>query len=198
MTPVESTSRRRWRATAALLLAAALLAVVACTGGGQPSPSSPASEGPGGAPAGPVAPDFQLSLFETADYPAGQSLRLSDLEGRPVVLNFWFPSCPPCVAEMPDLEAAYQRYKDRVAFVGVQLVGLDSVQDGQEFVRRMGVNYALGPDLRGDIVKEYEVVGFPTTVFLDSRLRVVRKWTGVLNLEKLEEIIEGELLGGSS
>ena len=61
-------------------------------------------------------------------------LRLSDLVGKPVVLNHWFPSCPPCVAEMPDFEVAYQKYKDQVVFIGVQNMGVDTAENGQEFV----------------------------------------------------------------
>ena len=138
-----------------------------------------------------TAPDFELVLFETENHAAGEVLRLSDLRGRPVVLNFWFPSCPPCRAEMPDLERTFQNHKaDGVEFVGPQLLGLDSAQDGQDFVDEIGVTYALGADETGDILKDYKITGFPTTVFIDADQRIVRKWTGVLNEEKLEELIE--------
>ena len=70
--------------------------------------------------------------------------------------------------------------------------GLDTVADGQDFVDQMGVTYALGPD-EGIIIRDYSVAGFPTTVFIDKDQRVVRKWTGILNEEKLEELI-GDIL----
>lgn len=113
-----------------------------------------------------------------------------------MVLNFWFPSCPPCVAEMPDLEKAYQKFKSEgVQFIGVQLLGLDTAQDGQEFVDGIGVNYMIGADetddSSGGIVRAYEVRGFPTTVFIDRDQNIGRKWSGILNLEKLEELIGG-------
>ena len=140
------------------------------------------------------APDFELVLFQTANHDAGDKIRLSQFRGQPVVLNFWYPSCPPCVAEMPELEEAFQKNKsDGVEFVGVQLVGLDTVQDGQEFVDRMGVTYALGPDETGDIIKDYKLTGFPTTVFIDDKQNIARKWTGILNAEKIEELVQ-ELL----
>ena len=137
------------------------------------------------------AADFELPLFGNANYTAGDTLTLSELEGRPVVLNFWFPSCPPCVAEMPDLEASFQEHKDAgLAFIGVQLVGVDSEQNGQEFVDRLGVTYALGPDREGEIAfQKYEVQGFPTTFFLNADHGIVRKWSGPLNREKLEELV---------
>ena len=159
---------------------------------------SPSSDAEPGAPVEAdldPAPDFELTLFGNADHESGETIRLSDLAGQPVVLNFWFPSCPPCVAEMPDFEMAYQQYKDEgVQFIGIQLVGLDSVDDGQEFVRRLNVNYHLGPDRQGDkmgdIVMDYGISGFPTTIFIDRDQNVRRRWTGAVNLEKLEELIQ--------
>ncbi len=140
------------------------------------------------------APEFELALFANDEHAAGEVISLSQFEGQPVVLNFWFPSCPPCVAEMPDFEEAYQRFKpDGVQFIGVQLLGLDTAEDGQKFVERLDVNYALGADERdgvfGDIVKDYRVSGFPTTVFIDRDHNIRRTWVGALNVEKLEELV---------
>ena len=64
----------------------------------------------------------------------------------------------------------------------------------QEFVDEVGVTYALGPDETNDIVvKHFKVTGFPTTVFLDKEHKVVRKWTGILDADKIEEFVQ-ELL----
>ena len=135
------------------------------------------------------APDFRMTLYGTETRQAGETLRLSDLKGKPVVLNFWFPSCPPCVAEMPEFERVFQHHKaSGVEFVGVQLVGIDTAQDGQDFVNEVGVSYALGPD-EDDIITKYKVNGFPMTVFIDKEQNIVRRWQGVLNEEKMEEIL---------
>ena len=141
-----------------------------------------------------VAPDFEVEAFGNINYEPGELVSVSDFEGKPVVVNFWYPSCPPCRLEMPDLEAAYQRHKDEgVTFIGVQLLGLDSVADGQEFINDFGVNYAIGPDREGRILIDYKVPGYPTTIFLDKGHEVVQTWTGALTGEKLEELIQ-ELL----
>lgn len=158
--------------------------LVACSTAAAPAESGDAPED--------LAPEFEIELFSNVNHQAGESLKMSDLKGRPVVLNFWFPSCPPCVAEMPDLQKSFERHNGDVAFVGVQLIGLDTVADGQDFVDQLGVTYALGPD-EGIIIRDYSVAGFPTTVFIDKDQRVVRKWTGILNEEKLEELI-GDIL----
>lgn len=164
---------------------------------------SPAADGTSvppttGASAAPVerapdaAPDFELVLFETPNHEKGEVLRLSDLAGHPVVLNFWFPSCPPCAAEMPDFEASFQKHKtDGVEFIGVQLLGLDTAEDGQKFTTDIGVTYALGPDTTSEITtKLYKVSGFPATFFLDREHRIVREWTGILDAGKIEELIQ--------
>jgi len=169
------------------LLGLTAFVFVACTTG-APGASVGNSSGPDPAVNEDLAPEVELVLFGNANHEAGETLKLSDLKGKPVVVNFWFPSCPPCVAEMPDLQQSFERHGGDVEFVGVQLVGLDSASEGQAFVDQLGVSYALGPD-EGIIIRDYKITGFPTTVFIDSDQNVVRKWTGILNEEKLEELV---------
>ena len=165
----------------------ALTILTACASEDTPTDSAPAPD------ANP-APNFDLTLYGNAEHEPGQRITLSQFEGDPVVINFWFPSCPPCVAEMPDFEKAYQAHKaDGLRMIGVQLVGLDTAQDGQAFIEELGVNYMIGPDQQngsgGQILMNYKISGFPTTVFLDADHNIVRTWTGALNHEKLEELI---------
>ena len=168
---------------ASAVLAALALLIIAC-GGPSEDDQTPANP----------ATDFELTLFANAEHQAGDTISLSQFEGQPVVLNFWFPSCPPCVAEMPDFEKAYQKHKsDGLRMIGIQLLGLDTADDGQKFVQDLNVNYMLGPDRQddtsGEILKNYQISGFPTTIFIDRDHNIVRTWSGALNLEKLEELI---------
>ena len=114
--------------------------------------------------------------------------------GKPVLINFWFPSCPPCRAEIPDLQAAHERYGDNVAFIGVQLLGLDTPADGASFVEELGLTYPSMPDTSSTIQLGYEVFSFPTTVFLDKNHDIARKWTGIIGTEQLAEQLDA-LLG---
>ena len=198
----------RWAWIAAVALTAILIASCGSNGATEPTAvPEPADGGEAAAEAtaapesvsrsADAAPDFELTLFENGDHSAGEVLRLSDLVGKPVVLNHWFPSCPPCVAEMPDFEEAYQKYKDQVVFIGVQNMGVDTEEDGQKFVNDLGVNYAVGPDNNPnndiEIFIAHKITGFPTTEFLNREQEVVRKWSGLLDAEKLDELIQ-ELL----
>ena len=138
-----------------------------------------------------VAPDFELEAFENINYERGELVALSGLEGKPVVVNFWYPSCPPCRLEMPDLEATFNKHKDTgLEFLGVQSLILDTVEEGQEFIDEFGITYAVGPDTEGDILINYGIVNFPSTVFLDKNHEIVKVWAGLLTAEKLDELIE--------
>ena len=178
-------------ASLALVVGASFL-FAACTGGAADTPA--ASDSGISARSADAAPDFELEVFGNANHARGELVRLSQFEGHPVVINFWYPSCPPCRLEMPHIEQAFNEHNAvGVEFIGVELLGLDSAQDGQEFVDEFGLTFALGPDTDGSIVVAYEVPNFPTTVFLDRNHEVVRSWTGALTKEKIDEIVQ-ELL----
>lgn len=136
------------------------------------------------------APDFEVIT------PTDGLFNLERLEGRPVLLNFWFPSCPPCRAELPDLQAAYEAHGDDIQFIGVQLLGLDSADEAAEFLSELGVKYPSGPDEESRMVRSFKIVGFPTTVFIDSDHNVVKKNTGILDAERLESLISATIASG--
>ena len=139
-----------------------------------------------------AAPEFDLELFGNVNHEKGSKLRLAELRGKPAVVNFWYPSCPPCRLEMPDFEAASRTHKDGVEFIGVMSISLDTVEEGQDFIDEFGITYAVGPDMENTVI-DYGVIGFPTTVFLDADHNIVRKWAGPLNAEKLGELIQEAL-----
>lgn len=144
-----------------------------------------------GASGSEVAPDFELTLFGNQNYTRGQKISLSQFRGQPVVINFWYPSCPPCVKEMPDFNRVFNNHRgDKLQVIGVQVVGFDSAEEGQAFIQEHGISYALGPDMSGELVKQYKVVGFPTTVFVDRDGKIVRRWVGFLDFEKMEELVD--------
>ena len=107
--------RRRW--VAFPLLALATLMLAACTTSGVPAGRGDEA-----------APDFELEVFGNENYEKGEVVRLSQHSGQPVVINFWYPSCPPCRLEMPDLEATWQKHRDDgLQFIGIQSLSLDTV-----------------------------------------------------------------------
>ena len=126
----------------------------ACTSGAPASSALPVNPEP--------APDFEIELFGNVNYTKGDVVNLDSFAGQPLVLNFWFPSCPPCRIEMPDLQQTFEAHQDDgLEFIGVQLLGLDSIAEGQEFIDDFGITYAVGPDVDGSLTKNYDVIGFP-------------------------------------
>lgn len=121
----------------------------------------PADEkrGPGG-----VAPTFSLAYL-------GQEGRLSDsqLRGKPVVLNLWASWCGPCREEAKVFEAAYQRYKDQVHFVGVNVT--DTPESARAFVKEFGITYPIVIDEGQTLAKALGYYGLPETYFIDENWR---------------------------
>lgn len=132
------------------------------------------------------APLFALRSFE------GVPTGLEQLRGKPVVLNFWASWCfPACYEEAPDLEAAWQTYRERgVVVLGVDIQ--DREADGKAFLQRFGLTFPNGLD-PGTIAIDYGVYGVPETFFIDKRGQIRYKHVGALTQALLRAKIE-ELL----
>jgi cytochrome c biogenesis protein CcmG, thiol:disulfide interchange protein DsbE len=111
-----------------------------------------------------LAPDFAL---ETAE---GEIIRLSDLRGRPVVLNVWASWCPPCREEMPALERVHQAYQEQGALVlGMNSTVQDDRQKALDFAAEQGLTFPILFDSTGEVTKLYGVRALPTTYFIDAK-----------------------------
>lgn len=162
---------RRWKV---------LMLVVALAGAGWiwvsrvPGPAVAAGAGGVGAgrslPAAPAVghPAPEVVLVDTA----GERFELAALRGTPVVLNFWATWCPPCRAEMPELEAAHTELAGQVAVIGVNQG--ESQAEVAAFAQGIGVSFRLPLDERMDASRTYAVRSLPTTFFID-RSGVIRR-----------------------
>lgn len=128
--------------------------------------------------AGAPAPDFALVLED------GSHLRLSDLQGRPVVINFWATWCGPCRLEMPELMRAATEEPELVLLaVNVQESRDTIVPFADEF--DMATPVVIDPE--GSIKTRYEVRGLPTTVFINRAGEIGAIYAGILTPAALEE-----------
>jgi len=139
---------------------------------------------------GNLAPDFEFTLFqgESVLGDGDRTLRLSDLQGKPVVVNFWAGLLPPSRAEMPDLQEFYKEFVDRVTLIGIdlgQFTGLGSVQDAEDLLEELEITYPAGFTNDASVIKKYRILGMPTTIFIDANGVVFKDWRGALNADVL-------------
>jgi len=125
-----------------------------------------------------------------------RKLSLADLRGKAVFLNFWASWCPPCRAEARDLEAAWQKVKDKnLVFLGVALQ--DDEKNLRAFLKEFNVTYPNGRDELGKIAVDYGTWGIPESFFIDPQGRITYKHVGgiraALVITKLEEAAKGIL-----
>ncbi len=118
-----------------------------------------------GQPVAPVkqgqpAPDFTLQT------PDGQTVRLSELRGKPVMINFWATWCGPCQVEMPLFIDAYTKNKDKLVVLGVDVQ--EQPAQVTAFAQKMGLNFPLVIDPDGEVSTIYQVRGLPTTIFVNA------------------------------
>ena len=120
--------------------------------------------------AGDLAPEFAVvrgdgTVFQLTDLD-GQPVRLGDLHGKAVWINFWASWCPPCQSETPVIRDLAERYADRglvVVGVSVQETNADDVR---AYAERYQLGYTVAPDLSGDIFRLYRLYGLPTQFFV--------------------------------
>ena len=128
------------------------------------------------------ARDFEVVQFN------GETFRLSqETESQVVVLNFWYPSCPPCREEMPAIEAAWQELKDEpVRILGLFVPqGFDSEQDAQDFVNELGLTFSFATDRLARIAEAYDFNAFPKTYYIDMDRNIVATNLGILETEEI-------------
>lgn len=149
------------------------------------------------------APDIEIVMYQGADEVGGSPVALSSLwerTQRPVVLNFWAGLCPPCRAEMPDFQRLYSERRGEITLIGVDIgpfIGLGSREDGRALLREVGVTYPAGTTLDARTVRNYEILGMPTTVFITADGRIWRKHAGLLTRGQMVALVD-ELLRVSS
>ena len=131
---------------------------------------------------GDEAPDFELTQINENN--EEEVMRLSELKGKGVMLNFWATYCAPCEAEMPFMESLYPEYKDDIEIVAVSLDGGELVI--QRFIDKYDLSFPVVHDTDSDVLDLYSVGPIPTTFFINPEGEIVEEVAGALTLEKLE------------
>ena len=131
---------------------------------------------------GEQAPDFELESLE------GQLVRLSALQGKPVVINFWATWCTPCRKEMPHFERVYDEYRE----MGLEFYAInvgESKVAVSDFMERLGVDLPVLIDAEETAQTDYKILPLPATFFID-REGMIR---GVYQFQMSQQQIEAEV-----
>lgn len=155
---------------AGALIVGVVLAVYFRGGGSQAS-------GPA-ALAGQQAPSFAVPAL------GGATSGLDRYRGRVVVMNLWASWCPPCRAEMPDLQHLYQSYKSK----NVVVLGVDQGESAQRvsaFAQSLGIHYPILLDEQQQYGRVYAALGLPTTIVVSPQGTVVRGFDGPLSYPQM-------------
>lgn len=132
-----------------------------------------------GLEAGAKAPDFELKTL------TGETVKLSSLKGKKVMLNFWATWCPPCKAEMPDLEKLYKQKDNDLVILAVNI---DPQLDVKGFAKEYGITFPILLDEDDSVNERYQIISIPTTYFIDRDGIIQSKFIGGMNLDKMKEL----------
>lgn len=129
------------------------------------------------------APDF--TVYD-AD---GKAYKLSDMKGKPVVLNFWASWCPPCKSEMPDFDEVCKEYEGKVTFMMVNLTDgqNETVESARNFIHMMEYSFPVYYDTDMDATTQYGIQSIPTTFFIDAEGNLVAYYPGAMSGETLKQ-----------
>lgn len=153
--------------------------------GGTSSAANPAPQ------RGFSAPEFSLQT------PDGETYTLSELQGRPVLVNLWASWCTPCRREMPAMERMYQEFKDDGFIVlAVNATNQDSINNATAFVEQLGLTFPILLDINGEVSDLYQLRALPSSFFIDSNGIIQEVVIGgpmaeVLLRTRVENLLEG-------
>ena len=126
-----------------------------------------------------IAPDLELVGLD------GARVSLKDLRGKVVLLNFWATWCPPCTAEMPDLEALYREYGDAQDFVVAGVNFEEEVEPVDRFVREHKISFPVWLDSKGEAGAQLGVRGLPVSFIVDREGYIRDAWNGQIAREAM-------------
>jgi peroxiredoxin len=124
-----------------------------------------------------LATDFDLENIQ------GEQVRLSDLRGKVVVVNYWATWCGPCVEEMP----MFQEYQDKYpGFVMISIDQEEGLPKVRDFIEKIGIRYQILMDYNGKVAQNYKVFMLPTTHFIDENGMIRFRHIGVMTEDQFQ------------
>ncbi|GAB3800334.1 peroxiredoxin family protein [Virgibacillus kimchii] len=132
---------------------------------------------------GDIAPDFELTTLD------GETVLLSDYRGKRVMLNFWATWCPPCRAEMPDMQKLYE--EEDIAILAVNMTESESNEEVvADFVDDFELTFPILMDQQSDVMEMYQIQAYPTSYMIDSSGEIQFIALGAMNHDQMLQQLE--------
>lgn len=133
-----------------------------------------------------LAPDFTVTDND------GNTVKLSDFRGKPVIVNFWASWCGPCRSEMPDFNDFYDEYGDRIHFLMVNATdgSRETVAKAKQFIEQEGYTFPVYFDESGMASATYGVVGLPATFFIGADGEAIARSSGAMHRDLIQQGID--------
>lgn len=139
------------------------------------------SEAETGLEKGNLAPDFELKTVN------GETVKLSELRGEKVLLNFWATWCPPCRAEMPDMQKYHEEHDDGV-ILAVNLTETEqNLGQIESFLKEYGITFQILLDESTEVSSNYDAYALPTSYLINTDGTIYTKAIGAINYDLLVE-----------
>ena len=127
--------------------------------------------------------DFKLKDLD------GKELSLSDLKGKKVFINFWATWCPPCKAEMPEIEKIYQETKNSDLVIVAIEIG-EPLSTVKPFINNNKYNFKVLLDSDQSVATKYGISAIPTSYFIDKDGNIVSKNVGAMDINQMKASIK--------
>ncbi len=140
--------------------------------------------------------NFELTAYQGAAQLGGTNVDFAEVkrqaDGKPIVLNFWGGSCPPCRAEMPGFQRAYERNQDDFLMLGLDVgpfFGLGTRNSAFSLLNELGITYPAAFANSRDPISQFGATALPSTFFFDGEGNLVNQRIGFIDEQTFERML---------
>ncbi len=187
--PAEAAPQKKKMGMSGILMWVGVIGLLGLLGWGLLNSTAPRPE------VGQPAPDYDMEFFSGYEWDGKSTAKLSDMQGKVVVVNFWASWCVECKVEAEAIEQTWRKYaNDDVVFVGIAWADVEP--NSIAYMKDFGITYPNAPDLGTDAGDLYEITGVPETFIIDQTGEIAHVQIGPIQEEMLDGIISQLLAEG--
>ena len=187
--PAEAAPKKKKMGIGGILMWVGVIGLLGLLGWGLLNSTAPRPE------VGQPAPDYDMEFFNGYEWEGKSTAKLSDMEGKVVVMNFWASWCVECRVEADAIEQTWRKYAgDDVVFLGIAYADVEP--KSIDYMKEFDITYPNAPDLGTDIADRYEITGVPETFIIDQTGEIAHVQIGPIKEEMLDGIISQLLAEG--